>query len=269
MIRDLSQTLETILTQPGLPAELAAARIMFDRPIEQFNPQQTTIDLFLYDIRENLELRDNAPEITRTNGQATIRRPPLRVACTYLVTAWPIGGTETVLQEHRLLSQVLQVLSRYPTIPEPFLQGSLRGQEPPLPILISSADGLKNPAEFWTALNSPLRASLAITVTIAMETFAPETAPLAITSELRLNQESVFQIGGRVTDNRDNPVEGLTVMLVEPNLTTTTDAAGDYRLSLPQAGTYTLRVQQTDGTSRDFAVTVPAISGRNYNLQLT
>jgi phage antirepressor YoqD-like protein len=59
MIRDLSQTLRAILTQPGLPAELAAAQIAFDRPTEQFNPSQTTVDLFLFDVQENKELRSN------------------------------------------------------------------------------------------------------------------------------------------------------------------------------------------------------------------
>ncbi|BAY26510.1 hypothetical protein NIES2100_63260 [Calothrix sp. NIES-2100] len=143
MIDDLSKTLKAILTQPGLPAELANVMIMFDRPVENFNPQQTAINLFLYDIRENLELRSNEPSIERNNGQAVIIRPPLRMDCTYLITAWPFGGTELALQEHRLLSQVLQVLSRYHTIPKQFLQGSLSEQEPPLPLTISSVGAIR------------------------------------------------------------------------------------------------------------------------------
>jgi hypothetical protein len=165
MIRALSETLQAILDQPGLPNELAEAEVVFDRPVAQFNPQKTCINLFLYDIRENLELRNNESTVERQNGQAIIRRPTLRVACTYLVTAWVVGGTEVALQEHRLLSQIFQVLSRYDTIPEPFLQGDLQGQEPPLPMIVTSADGLKNPAEFWTSLGTPLRASLAVSVT--------------------------------------------------------------------------------------------------------
>jgi hypothetical protein len=30
-----------------------------------------------------------------------IHRAPKRVACTYLVTAWPVGGTDLALQEQR------------------------------------------------------------------------------------------------------------------------------------------------------------------------
>ena len=173
MIRDLSLTLRAILDQPGLPAELAAAQIVFDRPTEPFAPSPTAVDLFLYDIRENVDLRSNEPIVERLNGQARIHRPPLRVACSYLVTAWPISDEEPALQEHRLLSQVLALLSRYPTIPENFLQGRLVGQEPPLPMMTAQANGLQNPAEFWTAVGNKLRASLTVTVTIAMPVLEP------------------------------------------------------------------------------------------------
>src|SRR6516165_2525159 len=99
MIRDLSETLKAILTQPGLPPELAAAQVSFERPAEPFNPAQTTIDLFLFDVRENLELRSSDPVIQRVNGAAVTQQPPRRVICSYLITAWPVGGTEPVLQE--------------------------------------------------------------------------------------------------------------------------------------------------------------------------
>ena len=56
MIHDLSETLRAILTQPGLPPELGGAHIVFDRPADTFNPTQTTVDVFLYDLRENLEM---------------------------------------------------------------------------------------------------------------------------------------------------------------------------------------------------------------------
>src|SRR4051812_36920472 len=102
MIRDLSESLRKILTQPGLPSELAAAHVVFDRPADTFAPSQTTISLFLYDIREDVERRDNGPMITRNNGTILTKAPPFRVACSYLVTAWPVGGSEPVLQEHEL-----------------------------------------------------------------------------------------------------------------------------------------------------------------------
>jgi hypothetical protein len=284
MIRDLSETLRAILDDPALAVsfpELAAAQIVFDRPTDQFNPAQTTVDVFLYDIRENLELRSNEPLVERNNGQATIHRPPLRVACSYLVTAWPVGGAELFLQEHRLLSQTLQVLSRYQTIPASFLKGSLVGQQPPLPMMTAQTDGPNEPAEFWTAIGNKLRPSITVTVTIAMELFAPVTAPLVITEEIRLGertgteeekikpatQQDLFRIGGQVTDTGNAPVVGASVTLVETGLTTQTDADGYYILDRLAPGIYNLRIQ-AGATVKSISMTVPAPAGSNYNVQL-
>lgn len=285
MIRDLSLTLRAILDDPGLATtfpELAAAQIAFDRPGEQFNPSQTTVDLFLYDIRENVDLRNNEPIVERLNGQVITHRPPLRTACSYLVTAWPVSGEEVALQEHRLLSQVLQVLSRYPTIPADFLQGSLKGQEPPLPMVTALVDPQKNLSEFWTALGNKLRPSLTVTVTISMDGLTPETAPMVITEKVLLGerispeeeeidpatQEEFFRIGGQVTDAGNMPVEAATVTLVERGLSATTNAEGRYTLSMIASGAYTLRVQK-DAAVKEVSITVPAPKGRNYNVQLT
>jgi hypothetical protein len=280
MIRDLSLALRAILAQPGLPRELAEAQIVFDRPTEPFAPSPTAVDLFLYDIRENVDLRSNEPIVERFNGQARIHRPPLRVACSYLVTAWPTGDEETALQEHRLLSQVLAVLSRYPTIPQKFLNGKLVGQEPPLPMMTAQTSGLQNPAEFWTAIGNKLRASLTVTVTIAIPVLQPEDAAIVISREVALEQrdlpltrETFFHIGGRVTDAAGAPVAGATVTLVESGLPaiqrglTTTDAHGRYRFGGLSAGPYHIRVQSAAGVA-EVDVTVPAPADSNYDVQL-
>ena len=108
MIRDLSATLQAILSDPVMTGpfpELSHALIAFDRPDDTFRPTQTMLDLFLFDVRENMELRSNEPRMGRQNGQVLINQAPMRVACTYLITAWPVGGTELALQEQRLLTQ--------------------------------------------------------------------------------------------------------------------------------------------------------------------
>jgi hypothetical protein len=269
MIRDLSQTLAALLSQPNLPAELATTQIVFDRPTQTFNPTQTVIDLFLYDIRENLELRSSEPEINRINGQATILSPPMRVDCTYLITAWPVSGSEIALKEHRLLSQVLQVLSRYNTIPEAFLRGSLTGQKPSLPLKISSVDGLKNPAEFWAALGIPLRAAIAVTITISLSTLEPpETYKLVreTSSSLELDR---FLVDGEIKDINHQPVANATVQLVELSNTTTSKSDGHYSFSPIPAGIYTLRVQPPSGAAQNFPITVPPLGNGKYQIKVS
>ncbi len=284
MIRDLSLTLQGILNldDPALAAafpELAAAITVFDRPDDSFKPTQTTIDLFLYDVRENLELRTNEPLVERLNGDARISRPPVRVACTYLATAWPVGGTDLALQEQRLLGQILQVLSRHPKIPASFLKGKLIGQQPPLPMITSQADGLKEPAEFWAAIGNKLRPSITVTVTIGMEIAEPVTAPIVITETLRFGEraskdekiikpatlQELFRIGGRVTDAADTPVAQATVTLTGTGLAARTDKDGLYVLGVIPAGNYTLRAE-SGGTTKDVPVTVPA-AGANYDVK--
>ena len=79
MIRDLSQTLKAVLQDSSFATqfpELAGADIVFDRPLDPFNPTKTTIDVFLYDLRENLELRLNDPIIEYHDGHAIAHQAP-------------------------------------------------------------------------------------------------------------------------------------------------------------------------------------------------
>lgn len=273
MIRDLSSTLEAVLTQPGLPPELAGAQIVFDRPTEPFNPLQTTVDLFLYDVRENVELRNNEPIRRHIGiGRVTIEPPPLRVACSYLVTAWPVGGADLALQEHRLLSQILRLLARFPTIPASFLVGSLVNQEPPLPMLTAQTDALKNPAEFWTAIGNRLRASLSVTVTISVP--AIDAFEAGIVSTIRTTydvggaSEVRVQIGGRVLDMAAQPISDALVDVVNAGLRTRTDADGRYRFDSVPTGPISVRVVAVGFQPKTQVVVVPGRS-EDYEITLT
>lgn len=284
MIRDLSETLRALLDDPALAADfpdLAAAQIAFDRPAEGFSPGQTTVDLFLYDIRENMELRSNEPLHTRTNGDVVIRRAPTRVACSYLLTAWPVGGAEPPLQEHRLLSQALEVLLRYPRIPSAFLQGRLAGQEPPLPMLTAQTEGVRDPAEFWAAIGSKLRASIHLTATIALDVLPPTTAPEVIASRIDLGRRAApdeeelaaaaglarYRIGGRITDAGGHPVAGARVRIPKLGLAGLTDEEGRYQLGAMAAGTHAVRVEK-GSTVRNVTVVVPPGAAGAYDVQL-
>lgn len=277
MINDLSQALKNILDDPTLPEPLRSAQIEFDHPTDTYTPTGglRTINLFLYDVRENVELRNNELIVERLNGQANITRPALRVDCSYLVTAWPDGtGQAMFLQEHQLLSQVLGALSRFSTIPPNFLTGTaLAGQEPPLPIITAQVGELKSPSEFWTAMGSRLRPSLTVAVTISIQPFTADTVSIAVTKQLGIEpienparREDLFEIGGQVTNAGGIGVDEANITLVELGLVTQTDAKGQYTFGLIGAGTYTLRAQKLPAT-RQVTIDVPAPVGSNYNVQ--
>lgn len=173
MIQDLDDTIRELLeTQAPGGSELAGADISFDLPDADWRAGLTTltVNCYLYDIRENLELRRAEPIIQRSgDGTRAIRRDqPRRIDCAYCITAWSPAADESVLDEHRLLSQVLTVLMRSPTIPAAVLQGSLVDQIPPYPTVIASPDGVKNQPEFWGALDQQLKPSLNYVVTLAL-----------------------------------------------------------------------------------------------------
>lgn len=174
MIQDLDRTLETLLNRE-LPSDLAnQLTISFLPPDDAFPPASVTppaVDLFLYDVRENRELRSTEWQIERrSDGRATRRQPPVRVDCSYLITAWPGEGVPNpALDEHRILGEVLTVMLRYPTIPPEIYFGSLAGQEPPLPAVSIQPGRLQSPAEFWQSLGGKPKAALDYTVTISVE----------------------------------------------------------------------------------------------------
>ena len=69
--------------------------------------------MFLYDIRENRELRDTEWIERRDFDKAARQRPPVRVDCSYLVTAWPSDAVPNPSQdEHHILGEVMKVLLR-------------------------------------------------------------------------------------------------------------------------------------------------------------
>jgi uncharacterized protein DUF4255 len=173
MIDDLDRSVEELLRRELSPGLIEQLGISFAAPDSEFPPSSVTlpaVDLFLYDVRENLELRSPGWTIEhRDDGTAVKRRNPVRVDCSYLITAWASEGSTTrALDEHRLLSEVMKVLLKHPTIPEVLLQGTLKAQEPPLPSSTLQPGRLQSVSEFWQALGGKPKAALNYTVTIGV-----------------------------------------------------------------------------------------------------
>lgn len=173
MIRDLDDTIEQLfITRAPAGSELAGADISFELPDADWRGglDTLTVNCYLYDIRENFELRTVEPPVQRSadGTRAIRRRVPVRIDCAYCITAWSPATNESVLEEHRLLGQILRVLLLHPTIPADVLQGSLVDQIPPYPTIIAAPDGVKNQPEFWGALDQQLKPSLNYVLTLAV-----------------------------------------------------------------------------------------------------
>jgi len=282
MIHELSQALRSLLTRSGL----GEIEVVFNRPAENFQPTKPTINLFLYDLRENLELRHNEPGIERRSGQVITRRPPLFVACSYLVTAW-VGQSQTeteILQEQALLSQALQIFARHPTIPDDDLPEPFKRSIPPWEMVTLLPDTQKNLSEFWSSIGNKLRPSFNATVTMPMPVFAEVTSSMVTTATVKFGKlttteegkpiikpetlQEFFHIRGQVVGADDKPKKEAIATLLETSLTTQTDDNGQFRFTDLLAGSYTLRVQ-SGATSQNFNLTVPAPQNSTYNVKLT
>lgn len=278
MFQDLDSTLQAILDDAAAPAQLQAADVSFETPEKGYTPGQKTVNLFLFDVHENRNFRDPVP-IRSLNGTIYERKPPpLRVDCSYLVTTWSNNvGALKVAEEHLLLGQALLWLSRFPVIPDPFLQGSLAGQPFPPPSLVAQLEG-QNVNEFWNALGTPPRPAFTVIVTIAMDldVSIPEGPPVVL-KEMRLEQIDVpasqeiwFQVAGTIRDAATTmPVAGATVTLLELARSTTSDDEGHFSFSQIEAGSFTLRVAAAGFSSLDTAVSVPGIVLNAYDVNLS
>ncbi len=177
MIGDLDRTIERLLRRE-LPPELSAqVSVSFAAPDSDFPPGDVTlpaVDVFLYDVRENLELRSAEWQVEREGGRVRRHSPLVRIDCSYLITAWASEASmKRMRDEHRMLGEVMRALLRHRTIPPALLEGELVGSEPRLPTAALHAGPLQSIGEFWQALNGKPKAAVGYTVTIAVEPSAP------------------------------------------------------------------------------------------------
>lgn len=187
MFDDLDTSLADLLRRELPPEITSQVSISFSTPGSDFPPSWVTlptINLFLYDIQENVELRSGEPALERlTDGSVTRVSPPLRADCHYLVTAWASEGAQRPEQdEHRLLGEALRVLYRHRELPVEALRGSLKSQPFPLRATVLQQAASQSRADFWQALGGRPRAAFNFTVTIGIDALAPESAGLVVRS---------------------------------------------------------------------------------------
>ncbi|NJD29035.1 MAG: DUF4255 domain-containing protein [Chloroflexi bacterium] len=164
MIHDVDESLRALVKRDALNG--SGVEVAFDAPTKDWVARRNApvVNLYLYDIREDLSRRETSwVDVRGDDGRVTERRlPPRRFRLSYLATAW----TSRPEDEHRLLSSMLAGFLRHEYFPPELLQGSLEGEEPPvlLPVALPPADERKI-ADTWSALGGELKPSLDVVVT--------------------------------------------------------------------------------------------------------
>ena len=259
---DLDETIRALLIR-CVPLELAEVDVSFEAPDREWSGRlsRPTVNCFLYDIRENLELRQTDWEVQRrSNGTATIRRLPTRIDATYQITVWARAPED----EHRLLWRVMAALFRNQDIPDSLLQGELKEQPFPLKARVAQPNQSRaNPAELWQALDNRVRPVLTYTVTLALDPDQVYTSPLVFTSVMGLRQKGTpepdslhYRIRGRVRAD-DRGIPGATVCLKETGAEVESSQDGGFAFRA-RPGALTLLVTLPDGQTATRAINVPS-----------
>ncbi|MEM3079174.1 MAG: DUF4255 domain-containing protein [Thermoproteota archaeon] len=188
MIADLDETIRQLLIAE-LPVKNGEVEISFDQPKREWSARisKPTVNLFLYDVRENATLRQHQWErMPSVNGDhlARLKRTPFRVDCFYMLTTWAAEPED----EQRLLTRALMALFRFPILPEDRLIGSLKNPIFEIQARLASHDRLTNPAEVWSSLDNELRPSVSYIVTLALDPWKEIEGPIVRTLTLRTGQ---------------------------------------------------------------------------------
>ena len=145
--------------------------VVFDAPTKDWASRRNvpTIDVYLYDIREDLRRRERGliNEYDERDRITTRHLPPRHFKLSYLVTAW----TQRPEDEHRLLSALLSCFLRHDAIPHG--PGDRPAGRAGLPVPVTVA--LPPPedrsfADVWSALGGELKPSLDMVVSAPTDT---------------------------------------------------------------------------------------------------
>src|SRR5215217_5015471 len=166
MLHLLDESLEAYL-RASVPLSPRSVDIVFDAPDGDWaaGVSRPTVNLYLWDVRPNLQERQWGEELIPQPNGTRFRRDALpRVDCRYLVTAW----TSEVRDEHSLLGDVLTALLLNPVIQAEHLQGVFSSVRPLPTLRMRSGDGTEN-SDFWSALGGQLKPGLDLVVTVTVD----------------------------------------------------------------------------------------------------
>lgn len=274
MIEDLDEALRRLLVRE-LPIKNGEIDIQFHQPRREWSAKlsRPTLDLFLYDLRENVKLRHTAQgwEIERrSDGTAVQRRRPFRVDLHYLLTAWATEPED----EHRLLARTVMALFRVSEMPADLLPESLQDQPGPITFKVAQSDTAENLTDFWSSIDNEIRPAIICIVTMALNPYQPIVGPLVRTRELRFGQaqdpslaqnlikstgaDTTWTIGGTLHSQQPLEIEKVRLTLLERGREIEVKPEGRFSIGNLEAGDYTLECVSDGGAARRYKIKVPA-----------
>lgn len=232
MIQDIDETLRRLLVAelgrvPGCPVR-DPEQITFEPPAaaEAVRDGEAHVNLYLHDLRENVEMRDESFRVLRKpeEGMAGRRRGPVRLNVSYLVTVY---ASEDTAAEHRLLAEVLGVFLRCLVAPVEHLAGILEGQGPHTLLLeVAQPDHLANmdPPGLWQAMGGKLRPALSLVATAPFDPFDTKWIRVVREAILGMGPTPTAAMAGAPVPNSAARVSAAGIVLDQENEQPVVDA---------------------------------------------
>jgi Pvc16 N-terminal domain len=185
VIEDVDESLRTLVRKDALNG--SEVEVAFDAPTREWAARRNTptVDLYLYDVREDLGRREVMwQDMRNEQGRVTERRPPPRYyRLSYLVTAW----TQRPQDEHRILSVILTCFIRHQVLPEDVLTGALaRSRLPAYASIALPPPQDRSLSDVWSALGGELKPSLDLVIAMPLDAAVVEQAAPPVLEEPRL-----------------------------------------------------------------------------------
>ena len=148
MFDDLDTAIQQLLERE-LEIGNGEIEIKFNQPKREWSARlnRPTINLFMYDVRENGMRRSQSPRWNNSGGGGSVvtQTPqPFWTDLHYLVTIWANEPED----EHRLLANTLMALLRHPYIPDDLLIGDLANLPGDIILYTARYDAISNLEKF-------------------------------------------------------------------------------------------------------------------------
>jgi hypothetical protein len=187
MITDVDQTFEQLLRLEGKIPK-SDVDIEFDQPTGEWSAtlSRPTLNLWCFDIRENVKLRNRDIDRRVQDGRTAITmRKPRRMDLAYMVTAW----ARKVEDEHQLLWRALKVFRTNPRIAREKCVGELRYQNFDIPLMSADmSDAPFNMTDLWSVLDNRMKLGFVAVATVELMTDDVIEGPLVLEGEFRVRQ---------------------------------------------------------------------------------
>lgn len=227
-LTEITETIAySLCVRPYANSRSEKMRVHFDIPSKQWLETlvHPTLNFYLFDIRENTDLRQTDWLPSQSNGRSSTRRmPPRRFDLRFMVSAI----ADDVETEHQLLWWTLRTLLQHPELPpkdwkekweglSSEVTAQLESLESPLPTRIGDKEDSARLLDIWSALDAPPRPALVYIVTVPMDLDITQHPPLVFTRTLRYRDtvdeappDEWHHIAGTVTKD-GAPVAGAVV----------------------------------------------------------